>query len=77
MQNGNKGRNHDRHPRVELGTAITPGKWRNAQEDPIWDFQREDRETSSRNFQWVKEKHGLDLVEGLAPSKAEKETVLT
>jgi hypothetical protein len=39
--------NHECHRRVELRTAITPGKRRKAQEDPVLDFQREDLETSS------------------------------
>jgi precorrin-6B methylase 2 len=33
----------------------------------------EDRETSSRNFQRVTKYGGLDIVEGSAPSEAEKE----
>jgi hypothetical protein len=57
---------------MELRTAITSGKRRNAQEDPICDFEREDRETSSRNFQHIMKNDGLDIVEGLAPSKAKK-----
>jgi hypothetical protein len=60
-QNGNKGPNHKRHWRVEPRTAIAPGKWRNAQEDPILDFQREDHETSSRYFQQITKNDGLDL----------------
>jgi hypothetical protein len=33
--------NHERHQRVALRTSITPGKRRNAQEDPIEIFRRE------------------------------------
>jgi hypothetical protein len=65
--------NHKWHWWVELRTVITSGKWRDAKEEPIRDFQREDLETSSRNFQWVTKNDGLNIVEGSAPSKVEKE----
>jgi hypothetical protein len=45
--------NCNRHQRVGLRTALTAGRWRNTQEDPIWDFEREDRETIIWIFQWV------------------------
>jgi hypothetical protein len=68
--------NHKLHLRVELRTAITSGKRKNAQQDPTWDLQREYRETSSRNFKWVTKYQELDVVESSAPSEAEKEAAL-
>jgi hypothetical protein len=61
---------------VELMTVIAPGKWRKFQQDPIWDFQREILEISSRKFQRVTKNDGLAIVEGSAPSEAEKEAAL-
>jgi hypothetical protein len=55
--------NHERHRRVEDRTVITPGKRRNAQQEIIRDFQREDRETNSRNSQRIAKNQELDLVE--------------
>jgi hypothetical protein len=53
---------------VWIKTAITPGKRRNRQ----WDFQREDRETSSPEFQRVTKNKKMDLVEGSTPSKMKR-----
>jgi hypothetical protein len=62
--------NHKQHQRVELRTAVAPGKQRNAQEDPICGFQREVCETSGRKVQRVMKNGGLDIVEESSPSKA-------
>jgi hypothetical protein len=70
------GDNHEQQQRVELRTAITSGKRRNAKQDPIRDFQTEDHKTSSRNFQRVMKNDRLHIVEGSAPSEAEKEAAL-
>jgi hypothetical protein len=42
--------NHKWHWRVELRMAITCGKRRNAQEDPVCDIQRENCRTSRQNL---------------------------
>jgi hypothetical protein len=68
--------NHERHRRVELKTKIAPGKRRNAQDDPIWDSQKENRKTSSQNFPQVTKNDELNIVEGSAPCEAGKETAL-
>jgi hypothetical protein len=68
--------NNSRHQKVKLRTPITAGKWRNTQEDPIWDFQGEDDEINIRIFLRVTKNDGLDIVEGSIPSEAEKETAL-
>jgi hypothetical protein len=65
--------NHERHRRVGIRTAVATGKRRNAQEEPVLGFQREGRQRSSRNFQWVTRNSGLDIGERSAPSEAEKE----
>jgi hypothetical protein len=64
--------NHKWHRRVEFRAAITSGKRRNAQENPIQDFQREDRETSSQNFQRIMKNNGLNTVEGSARLKQKR-----
>jgi hypothetical protein len=63
----------ERHQRVEPRTAITPGKWRNAQKGPIWDFLREKGKANSRILRRVTKNQGLYIVEGLAPSKTVEE----
>jgi hypothetical protein len=60
---------------VVFRTAITCGRWGNAEEDPLRDFQREGRETSSWNFKRATKNEEMDLVEGTAPSETEKEIV--
>jgi hypothetical protein len=44
------------------------------QQDFQGDPRAEDCETSSRDFHWVAESEGLDIMEGSAPSEMEKET---
>jgi hypothetical protein len=63
----------DRHRRVELRTAITSQKRWNTRENLIWDFRIENHETNGWDFQRVTKNKELELVEELAPSKAEKE----
>lgn len=65
--------NCKKHQRVELQTVIMSGKQRNTIKDVICDFQSEDRETNSWNFQWVTKNDALDIVDGSTPSKKEKE----
>lgn len=72
MQNGNKGPNRDWHWRVEPRTVTAPGKRRKAQEDPIWNLQRENRETSSQNVQRVMKNDGLNIMEPPPPEQEKK-----
>jgi hypothetical protein len=64
--------NHERHRSVEHRTAFTAGKQRNAHENPILDFQREDQETSSRNVQWVTKNDG-----GVGPLRSGKRSSIS
>jgi hypothetical protein len=75
MQKGNKGPNHERNRKVEPRRVSTSGKRRNAQEGRIWDFQWEDHETCSRNFQWVTENEETGLVEVSAPRSGKRSSI--
>jgi hypothetical protein len=61
--------NHKRHWRVKLRTVIKCGKRKNAQEDSIGDFQREDHKTSSRNFSGLQRMMDWILWRGRPPPK--------
>jgi hypothetical protein len=61
--------NWNTDPRHE--TAATTQK--RIQQDPQEDPRAEDQETSSWDFQRIADNQELDIVEGSAPSKAEKE----
>jgi hypothetical protein len=52
--------------------VILSGKRRNTQDEPICDFQRDSRETNSRNSQRITKNEGMDLVEGSTLSKTKK-----
>jgi hypothetical protein len=42
--------NHEPYHRVELRTVIASGKQRNAQQDPICDYQREDCKANNQSY---------------------------
>jgi hypothetical protein len=74
MQYGKKGPNHNRHRRVELGTAVTPGKRRTNlqdQDDPGAGILKE----STRDVHRAATNEELDTVEGPTPCEAEKGAV--
>jgi hypothetical protein len=62
----------NKEPRPER--AATSRKHEGIQQYLQEDLRTGDREVSSRKFQQVVESKGLDIMEGSAPSKAEKET---
>jgi hypothetical protein len=72
MQCGKKGPNHNRHRRVELGTAVTPGKRRTNLQDPQDDLGAGILKESTRNAHRVAANEELDTVEGSTSSEAEK-----
>jgi hypothetical protein len=73
-----KGENiHGLHPEVEHGRASSSGKRRNTKEILIWDLRPEKHETKSQGSGQDSKNHGMDTVEGSAPSKTEKGKLLT
>jgi hypothetical protein len=72
MQYGKRGPNHNRHRRVELGTAVTSGKRRTNLQDPqdypVAGILKE----STRNVHRVATNEELDTVEGTTSSEVEK-----
>jgi hypothetical protein len=72
MRYGKKEPNHKRHRRVELGTAVTPGKRRTnlqvPQDDPGAGILKE----STRDVHRVATNEELDTVGGPTSSEAEK-----
>jgi hypothetical protein len=72
MRYGKKGPNHKRHRRVELGTAVTPGKRRTNLQDPQDDPGAGMLKESTRNVHRVATNEELDTVEGPTSSEAEK-----
>jgi hypothetical protein len=72
MQYGNKGPNHNRHRRVELGTAVTPGRRRTNLQDPQDDPGAGTLKESTRDADRVATNQELDTVEGPTSSEAEK-----
>jgi hypothetical protein len=71
MQYGKKGPNHNRHRRVELGTALTPEKRRTNLQDPQDDPGAGILKESTPDVHRVATNEELDTVEGPTSSEAE------
>jgi hypothetical protein len=72
MQYGKKGPNHNRHWRVELGTAVTPGKRRTNLQDPQDDPGAGILKESTRDVHRVATNEELDTVDRPTSSEAKK-----